>query len=57
MAGSLADDVRCLNSGWTAKEPIEIKGTTILEALRNKAGADKVTYIEAAADVPQTLPE
>ena len=55
VAGSLANDVRCLNSGWTAKEPAEIKGTTILEALQTKAGADNVTYIESAADVPADL--
>ncbi len=55
VAGALASDVRCLNSGWTAKEPVEIEGTTILEALQNKAGADKVTYIETAADVPEDL--
>ena len=55
VAGSLAKDVRCLNSGWTAKEPVEIKGTTILEALQAKAGADNVTYIESAADVPADL--
>ena len=55
VAGSLANDVRCLNSGWTAKEPAEIKGTTILEALQAKAGADNVTYIESAADVPADL--
>ena len=47
--------MRCLNSGWTAKEPVEIKGTTILEALQAKAGMDNVTYIESAADVPADL--
>ena len=55
VAGSLADDVRCLNSGWTAKEPVEIQGTTILEALKAKAGTENVTYIETAADVPADL--
>ncbi len=25
VAGTLADDVRCLNSGWTAKEPTEFR--------------------------------
>lgn len=55
VAGVLADDVRCLNSGWTAKEPVELRGTTILDALKAKAGEDKVTYIEAAADVPADL--
>ena len=55
VAGSLADDVRCLNSGWTVKEPVEIQGTTILEALKAKAGTENVTYIETAADVPADL--
>ncbi len=55
VAGSLAQDIRALNSGWTAKEPIEIEGTTILDAISEKAGADQVTYIETAADVPADL--
>lgn len=55
VAGSLANDVRCLNSGWTAKEPVEIEGTTILEALRAKAGTEELTYIETAEDVPADL--
>ena len=55
VAGSLAQNIRALNSGWTAKEPIEITGTTILDALTAKAGADNVTYIETAADVPADL--
>lgn len=55
VAGSLADDVRCLNSGWTAKEPTEIEGTTILSALKEKAGGENVTYIETVADVPADL--
>ena len=55
VAGSLAQDIRALNSGWTAKEPIEIQGTTILDAIQEKAGADNVTYIETAADVPADL--
>ncbi|MBR4443543.1 MAG: glycoside hydrolase family 3 C-terminal domain-containing protein, partial [Clostridia bacterium] len=55
VAGELADDVRCLNSGWTAKEPVEIEGTTILEALTARAGEDNVTYIAEAADVPADL--
>lgn len=55
VAGSLANDVRCLNSGWTAKEPVEIMGTTILEALCAKAGTDDLTYIETAEDVPADL--
>ncbi|MGN1368199.1 MAG: glycoside hydrolase family 3 protein, partial [Aristaeellaceae bacterium] len=55
VAGTLAEDVRCLNSGWMAKEPVEIAGTTILEALQAKAGADKVTYIASAEEVPSDL--
>ena len=55
VAGELADDVRCLNSGWTAKEPVEIEGTSILSALRAKAGEENVTYIADAASVPADL--
>ncbi len=55
VAGELADNVRCLNSGWTAKEPTEIKGTTILEALKAKAGEENVTYIATAEEVPADL--
>ena len=55
VAGALAKNVRSLNSGWTAKEPVKIRGATILDALQAKAGTDKVTYIETAADVPADL--
>lgn len=55
VAGNLAEDVRCLNSGWTAKEPTEIDGTTILEALQAKAGAEHVTYIADVSEVPTDL--
>ena len=55
VAGELADNVRCLNSGWTAKEPTEIAGTTVLEALRQKAGEENVTYIATAEEVPADL--
>lgn len=55
VAGELAKDVRALNSGWTAKEPIELTGTSILEAMQAKAGADNVTYIADAASVPADL--
>lgn len=48
VAGALAQDVRALNSGWTAKDPIEIEGTTLLEAFQNKAGAENVTYVADA---------
>ena len=55
VAGTLAEDLRALNSGWTAKDPVEITGTTILEALQNKAGAENVTYIAEASEVPEDL--
>lgn len=55
VAGELADNVRCLNSGWTAKEPVEIEGTTILSALKEKAGEENVTYIADASAVPADL--
>ena len=55
VAGTLADDLRCLSSGWTAKEPVELAGTTILEALKAKAGEENVTYIADAAEVPADL--
>lgn len=55
VAGALAQDLRALNSGWTAKDPMELAGTTILEALQTKAGTDNVTYVETAADVPADL--
>ena len=55
VAGELASDVRCLNSGWTAKEPVEIAGTSILAALQEKAGADNVTYITSVGEVPADL--
>ena len=55
VAGELADNVRCLNSGWTAKEPTEIAGTTVLEALRQKAGEENVIYIATAEEVPADL--
>lgn len=55
VAGALAQDVRALNSGWTAKDPIEIEGTTILEAFQNKIGAENVTYVADATQVPADL--
>jgi beta-glucosidase len=55
VAGELADNMRALNSGWTAKEPVELVGTSILEALEDKAGAENVTYIADAAAVPTDL--
>ena len=50
VAGALA-----LNSGWTAKDPVELTGTTLLEALTEKAGEGNVTYIAEASDVPADL--
>lgn len=55
VAGTLVEDVRALNSGWTAKEPVELAGTTILEAFQNKAGSENVTYIPDASQVPADL--
>lgn len=55
VAGTLAEDLRCLNSGWTAKEPVEIEGTTILDALKTKAGEENVTYYATAEEVPEDL--
>lgn len=55
VAGTLAEDVRALNSGWTAKDPVELAGTSILEALTAKAGAENVTYVAEAAQVPADL--
>jgi len=55
VAGTLADDVRALNSGWTAKEPVEIGGTSILAAFRQRLGDENVTYYAEAAEVPADL--
>ena len=55
VAGTLAEDIRALNSGWTAKDPMELAGTTILEAFQNKAGSENVTYIPDASQVPADL--
>ena len=55
VAGELAENLRALNSGWTAKEPVELSGTTILDAFKNKLGADNVTYIADASAVPADL--
>lgn len=55
VAGELAQDIRALNSGWTAKEPVEITGTTILDALQEKAGSDNVTYFATAEEVTGDL--
>ena len=54
-ASPLAEDVRALNSGWTAKDPMELAGTTILEAFQNKAGSENITYIPDASQVPADL--
>lgn len=55
LAGELADNVRALNSGWTAKEPVEIGGTSILTAMKNKLGEENVTYVADASQVPADL--
>lgn len=55
VAGELAENVRALNSGWTAKDPAEITGTSIVDAFRAKLGDENVTYYKEAADVPADL--
>ena len=55
IAGELADNARALNSGWTAKEPIDIGGTSILKAFQNRLGEENVTYYPTAAEVPADL--
>ncbi len=55
VAGELATDLRALNSGWTAKSPTELTGTTLLEAFQSKAGADNVTYYATAEEIPADL--
>lgn len=55
VAGELADNARALNSGWTAKEPIDIGGTSILKAFQNRLGEENVTYYPTAAEVPADL--
>lgn len=55
VAGELADNARALNSGWTAKEPIDVGGTSILAAFRNRLGDENVTYYADAASVPADL--
>ena len=55
VAGELAENVRALNSGWTAKTPTEIKGTSIVDAFRAKLGDENVTYYKEAAEVPADL--
>ena len=55
VAGALAENVRALNSGWTAKEPAEVIGDSILAAIQRKAGEENVTYIPDAEAVPADL--
>ena len=55
IAGELADNTRALNSGWTAKEPLDIGGTSILKAFQNRLGEENVTYYPTAAEVPADL--
>ncbi len=55
IAGELADNARALNSGWTAKDPIDIGGTSILKAFQNRLGEENVTYYPTAGDVPADL--
>lgn len=55
VAGELAENIRALNSGWTAKSPKELEGTSILAAFQNRLGAENVTYITTAEEVPADL--
>lgn len=55
VAGELADNARALNSGWTAKEPIDIGGTSILRAFQNRLGAENVTHYADATQIPADL--
>ncbi|MBE5769543.1 MAG: glycoside hydrolase family 3 protein [Clostridiales bacterium] len=55
IAGELADNARALNSGWTVKEPMEVGGTSILQAFKNRLGEENVTYYADAASVPADL--
>lgn len=55
VAGSLAQDVRALNSGWTAKEPAEIPGTTIFDALQANVSGTELPFYATAAEVPADL--
>jgi len=55
VAGELAENVRALNSGWTAKDPAEIEGTSIVDAFRAKLGEENVTYYKEAEEVPADL--
>ena len=55
VAGALAENVRALNSGWTAKDPAEIEGTSIVDAFRAKLGEENVTYYKDAEEVPADL--
>nr|MBR4280954.1 glycoside hydrolase family 3 protein [Clostridia bacterium] len=55
VAGALADNVRALNSGWTAKAPVELVGDSILQAFKNRLGEENVTYYATAEEVPSDL--
>ncbi len=55
VAGELADNTRALSSGWTAKEPLDIGGTSILQAFKNRLGEENVTYYADATQVPADL--
>ena len=55
IAGALADNVRALNSGWTAKAPVELVGDSILQSFKNRLGEENVTYYATAEEVPSDL--
>ncbi|MDD3212148.1 MAG: glycoside hydrolase family 3 N-terminal domain-containing protein [Eubacteriales bacterium] len=59
VAGYLAKDVDALSSGWklSSENGLKTEGKSIFEAIENRAGADKVTYIADASEVESSYPE
>lgn len=59
VAGALAKDVDALSSGWklSTENGLKTEGKSILDAVTNRAGADKVTYIADASEVSASYPE
>jgi beta-glucosidase len=59
VVGTLAKDVEALSSGWklSSENGLKTEGKSILEAIQNRAGADKVTYIADASGVASSYPQ
>lgn len=60
VAGSLAEDVDALSSGWkiSSETGLNVEGKSILDAIRSRAGAGNVTYIgDDATAVADAYPE